>query len=191
MLPSDFVWGDSASKALCSEYDFDPSIDRVAEVTPGPHLLGSPGSSMGWAAAPGWPANKIPDEYRTAQPSAVETLMLGGTLDVSTPAQNARDQLLPLLENGRQVVLSEFAHTGDLYSLQSEATRHLLTNFFATGRVDASLYVPNKVNFEPHWGFPLIAKLVVAGAALLPVVTGLLLWFSVGLVRRMLKRRGS
>jgi pimeloyl-ACP methyl ester carboxylesterase len=191
MLPSDFAWGDSASKALCSEYDFDPSVDRVAEVTPEPHLLGSPGSSMGWAAAPGWPANKIPDEYRTAQPSAVETLMLSGTLDVSTPAQNARDHLLPLLENGRQVVLSEFAHTGDLYSLQFEATRHLLTGFFETGRVDASLFVPHKVTFKPRWGFPLIAKLAVGGAVLLPVVTGLLFWLSIGRVRRMLKRRRS
>ncbi len=115
MLPTDFAWGDSASKACSADYDFDPTADYVAEVTPGPYLIGSPGSSMGWASAAVWPANKIPDEYRTAQPSSVETLMLSGTLDVSTPAQNARNQLLPLLENGEQVVLSDFAHTGDLY----------------------------------------------------------------------------
>ena len=166
MLPADFAWGDSASKAYSADYDFDPSVDYVAEVTPGPHLIGSPGSSMGWAAAGFWPANKIPDEYRTAQLSSVETLMLSGTLDVSTPAQNARNQLLPLLENGEQVVLSGFAHTGDLYNLQREATRHLLTTFYATGEVDASLYQTNRVDFEPDWGFPLIAKLLLGGAVL-------------------------
>jgi hypothetical protein len=189
MLPTDYAWGDSASKALSADYDFDPTIDYIAEVTPDPYLVGSPGSTMGWAAAGNWPANKIPDEYRTAQPSSVGTLMLSGTLDVSTPAQNARDQLLPLLENGEQVVLSEFAHTGDLYYLQREATRHLLTTFFATGRVDASLYEPNKVNFTPDWGFPLIAKLVLGGAVISLIVALLLLRFSYGLLRRVLKGR--
>jgi len=177
MLPTDFAWGESASKALSADYDFDPTADYVAEVTPDPYLLGSPGSTMGWAAAGSWPANKIPDEYRTAQPSSIETLMLSGTLDVSTPTQNARNQLLPFLENGEQVVLSEFAHTGDLYYLQPEATRHLLKTFFLTGEVDASRFTPNTVNFKPSWGFPLIAKLAVGMAALAMAVLLVLLRF--------------
>ncbi len=189
MIPTDFAWGDSASKALSADYDLDPTADYVAEVTPGPYLLGSPGSSMGWAAAGIWPANKIPDEYRTAQPSSVETLMLSGTLDVSTPAQNARDQLLPLLENGEQVVLPGFAHTGDLYYLQRAATRHLLTTFFETGEVDASLYEPNTVNFKPSWGFPLIAKLVLGGAVLTLIIALILLRFFIRRLWRVLKRR--
>ncbi len=189
MLPTDFAWGDSASKAYSADYDFDPTADYVAEVTPDPYLLGSPGSSMGWSAAGIWPAKKIPDEYRTAQPSSVETLMLSGTLDVSTPAQNARDQLLPLLENGEQVVLSDFAHTGDLYNLPREATRHLLTTFYATGEVDASLYQPNTVNFEPDWGFPLIAKLALGGAGLTLFIAVILLRFIYSRVKRSLKRR--
>jgi pimeloyl-ACP methyl ester carboxylesterase len=189
MLPADFAWGESASKACSADYDFDPAADYVAEVTPGPYLLGSPLSTMGWGAAAVWPVNKIPDEYRTAQPSSVETLMLSGTLDVSTPARNARDQLLPLLENGEQVVLSEFAHTGDLLYLQPEATRHLLTTFFATGEVDASLYEPNTVSFKPDWGFPLIAKLLLGGAALALILALFLLRLTYGLARRVLKRR--
>jgi pimeloyl-ACP methyl ester carboxylesterase len=189
LLPDDFAWGDSASKAYSSEYDFDPEADYLAEVTPGPYLLGSPGSSMGWSSAGVWPANKIPDEYRMVQPSSVETLMLSGTLDVSTPAQNARNQLLPMMENAHQVVLAEFAHTGDLYFLQREATRNLLTTFFATGEVDDSLYEPNTVNFEPNWGLPLIAKLVVGGGALALVVAALVIFFIVRWVRRVMKRR--
>ena len=185
MLPTGYAWGESASKALSADYDFDPTVDYVAEVSPGPYLLGSPGSTMGWAAAGSWPANKIPDEYRAVRPSSVETLMLSGTLDVSTPAQNARNQLLPFLENGEQIVLAEFAHTGDLYSLQPEATRHLLTTFFATGVVDSSHYTPNVVNFEPSWGMPLIAKLVVGGAVLTVVIVGLLLLLLFRLVKRI------
>lgn len=189
MIPSDFAWGDSASKALSSEYDYDPAMDYIGEVTPDPYLLGSPGSSMGWAGAPVWPANKIPDEYRVARESSVETLMLSGSLDVSTPARNAREQLLPLLPNGDQVVLSGFAHTGDLIYLQQDATRHLLTTFFQTGEVDGSLYRPNVVNFKPNWGFPLIAKLVVSGAITVLIVILLLLWFTVRRFRSLLKPR--
>ena len=189
MLPADLAWGDTSSKAFSADYDFDPAADYVAEVTPDPYLLGSPGSSMAWAVAGIWPANKIPDEYRTAQPSSVETLMLSGTLDVSTPAQNARTQLLPLLEHGEQVVLSEFAHTGDLYYLQPGATRHLLTTFYTSGEVDTSLYQQNTVNFKPRWGMPLIAKLAVGSAALALIVSLILLRFVVRLVKRVIAQR--
>ena len=115
--------------------------------------------------------------------------MLSGTLDVSTPAENARNQLLPFLENGEQVVLAEFAHTGDLYDLQPEATRHLLTTFFATGEVDSSRYRLNAVNFEPSWGMPLIAKLAVGGAAFALSIIVLSLLVIVRLVKRVTHRR--
>jgi len=65
----------------------------------------------------------------------------------------------------------------------------LLTTFFLTGEVDSSLYEPNTVNFEPSWGFPLIAKLAVGGAVLALVVTLILLRIFYGLLRRMMKRR--
>ena len=189
LIPAGFAWGDAAAKAGSADYDFDPSVDYVAEVTPGPYLLGSPGSTMGWASAASWPVNKIPDEYRAPQPSSVPTLMLSGTLDVSTPAENARDQLVPLLENGEQVVLPNFAHTDDLLYLQEDAARHLLTTFFATGAVDASRFRPNTVNFKPTWGFPLIAKLLVVGTVLSVVIGALLLWIISRLARRWMKQR--
>ncbi len=95
------------------------------------------------------------------------------------------------MENGEQIVLSEFAHTGDLYYLQSDATRQLLTTFFDTGQIDASLYQPNTVNFEPSWGFPFIAKLALAGAVLALIITLLLLLFFIRLLKKRPKRRRS
>jgi len=166
MIPKGFAWGDSAAKACSADYDVDPSVDYVAQVTPGPYLLGSPASFMGWIAAESWPVHKIPAIYREAQPSDVETLMLSGDLDVSTPAENARDKLLPLFSNAQQVVLENFAHTGDLFYHQPEATRHLLRTFFDSGKVDASRFVVQRITFKPRWGFPLIAKLLVAAVVL-------------------------
>ena len=105
--------------------------------------------------------------------------MLSGSLDVSTPAENARDKLLPLYSNAEQVVLENFAHTGDLLYHQPEATRHLLRTFFDSGRVDASRFVAHRISFEPRWGFPLIAKLLVAAvvlAVLILLVASRLVW---------------
>jgi len=185
MIPKDFAWGDSAAKACSADYDADPSVDYVAQVTPDPYLLGSPGSFLGWVAAQSWPVQKIPGIYREAQPSEVETLMLSGTLDVSTPAENARDKLLPVFSNAEQVVLENFAHTGDLYYHQPEATRHLLRSFFDSGTVDASRFVAQPISFEPRWGFPMIAKLLVAAA----VLALLILLVTLRFVSRFVKAR--
>ena len=189
MISSDMAWADFAAKGTSVEYDYDPTADYAAEITPGPYLLGSPASLIGWTAAAVWPANKIPDEYRTVQTTSIETLMLSGSLDLSTPAQNARDQLLPQLQNGQQVVLSEFSHTADLLHLQPDATQHLLATFFASGEVDDSLFQPNTVNFEPQWGFPLVAKLVLGGAGLILLIAFLVLRYLVGRFRQSLIRR--
>ena len=109
-------------------------------------------------------------------------MMLSGSLDVSTPAENARQDLLPLMKNARQVTLAEFSHAGDLVNYQPAATRRLLTAFYDTGRVDASLYRHRPVNFDPGWmSFPLLAK-ALAGMALLLVAA--VLWLSYRLVRR-------
>ena len=114
--------------------------------------------------------------------------MLGGTLDVSTPAENATNQLLPVLENGHQVVLEDFAHSPDLFGNQPEATRHLVTTFIDTGAVDDSLFEPIEINFEPGWGFPLIAKLLLATAAVSLIVVALLLRWGYRTARRRRSR---
>jgi pimeloyl-ACP methyl ester carboxylesterase len=180
LLPKDMVWGESAAKAY--SVDFDSRDAACRDLTPGRTLLGSPLNVMACAGSGNWPDHKISPEYRTARPSDVETLMLSGSLDVSTPAENARNELLPLMKNAKQVTLAEFSHAGDLLYYQPEATRRLLTAFYDTGRVDASLYRHRPVNFNPGWmSFPLIAK-ALAGAVL--VLTAAILWLAVWLIRR-------
>jgi pimeloyl-ACP methyl ester carboxylesterase len=184
MIPAGFAWGDSGAKALSADYDYVPGHDYVAEVRPGASIIGSPGNFLGWGAASGWPGHKIPDEYRRVQPSSTRTLMLSGTLDVSTPFQSARDELLPLMENAEQVVLTEAAHTGDLYYQNEDATQYLLTHFFDTGEIDASGFTSTPVNFEASWGFPLIAKLALTAIGLGLVLTFFFLRFLFGLGKR-------
>jgi hypothetical protein len=95
---------------------------------------------------------------RQVQPSDVETLLVGGSVDFSTPSQFATDEFLPFLSNGEQVILSEFGHTGDVWSMQPEATIRLLTSFFDTGVADDSLYTYQPMDFHVEIGFPEMAK---------------------------------
>jgi hypothetical protein len=117
-------WGDNASKALSADYD--PARDYEAEMMPPGSILGSPMSKiLGGMKYGGWPINPIPEEYRKLQYSEVETLMVNGNIDFSTPAENAKDELLPHLTNGNLVILSEMGHSSDVVNTQPDAFRHL------------------------------------------------------------------
>jgi hypothetical protein len=117
----------------------------------------------------------------------VETLLIGGTLDFSTPPQIATDELLPHLPNGQQLVLSELGHTTDFWTYQPEASSRLVLGFFDRGEVDDSLYTPASVDFTPDATYTALAK-GTAGAmvalALLTVVS--LLWMA-----RRVRTRGG
>jgi len=120
------------------------------------------------------------------QTSDVETLLVSGSVDGTTPARYATEELLPSLSNGRQVILSEFGHVADVWSLQPEATMRLLTTFYDTGVADDSLFTYQPMNFDVSLGFPAIAKLVLAAIVLIVVLVVALVWF---IIARRRKRR--
>ena len=156
MLPPIITWGDWASKGMT---DYDLARDHIAEIAnPQDSIIGAPASLLGIFAARGWPLNKLPAALRQAQPSDVETLLVGGSADFSTPVQFATAELLPFLSNGQQVILSEFGHTGDVWGMQPEATIRLLTSFFDTGVADDSLYKYQRMDFHVEKGFAEMAK---------------------------------
>jgi hypothetical protein len=132
-----------------------------------------------------WPATLIPAEYRQVQASDVETLLVSGSVDGTTPARYATEELLPSLGNGEQVILSEFGHVDDVWDLQPEATMHLLTTFYDTGVADDSLYTHHPVDFKVGLGYPALAKLGLAAIVGVIVLLGILGWF----IARKLRRR--
>ena len=103
----------------------------------------------------------LPDEFRKLQKSDVQTLLLSGSIDFSTPAEFATTELLPYLKNGKQVILSECGHVNDMWYVNNDNTRLILTSFYDTGVPNTSLnkYVP--MNFTVGWGFPTIAKVTL------------------------------
>jgi pimeloyl-ACP methyl ester carboxylesterase len=154
-IPPAITWGDWGAKGLT---DYDPARDYLTEMNPPDSIIGAPASMLGGSMAGGWPINILPAELRQVQPSDVETLLVSGNADFSTPSQFATDELLPFLSNGEQVILSEFGHTGDVWGMQPEATVRLLTSFYDTGVADASLYTYQPMNFHVEVGFPEMAK---------------------------------
>src|SRR6202012_4783735 len=134
-----------------------------------------------------WPPNPGENQYTSVQNSSVPTLLIGGTLDFETPAQNATKELLPHLANGHQVILSGVGDVDDFESYEPSASTQLLTTFYATGRVDTSRYTPNRVSFATSPTQAAIARDLLAtmiGFALLAALW--LLW-----VARRVRKHGA
>jgi hypothetical protein len=189
MWPPMNVWGEWANKG---GPDYDPSRDWVTDMDPPGSVLGAPLSlGVGGPMQLGgrWPATPLPDEFYEVAPSDVETLLISGNMDFSTPPQAATEELLPVLSNGEQVILSEFGHTGDVWRLQPEATVHLVTTFYDTGEVDDSLFTYQPMDFHVERGFPEQAKQYLAIAVAVPIVLVALVWFVVRWVRRRRARQ--
>ena len=152
--------------------------------------LGYVGSAFSWGGghmADGWPPQPEADTYSRVRTSQVETLVISGELDPSTPPQVAAKELLPYLPNGHQVVLSRFGHTATFWAEQPDAGTALITTFLDTGQVDDSRYQPQHIDLAPSLTLPTLGKLVAGIMVGLPLLVLLsLLWMA-----RHVRRHGS
>jgi len=167
---SGMVWGDLYLKAAGA--DADISRDYKTELNPEGTVLGAPMSELLWPAISGMRPKMIPLSYREAQTSPVETLIISGDLDVSTPAENAMMEMMPHLPNGRQVILRQAGHM-DLYS--PEVTQMYL-KFLATGEVDTSRLVERPIQFETRYSVNTMIKGAILAALLLLTTLLGLIW---------------
>jgi len=187
-LPPPITWGDFIAKAA-SAGDFDPLRDYATEMDPPGSILGSPWSLLFAGSLKGWPTNPIRAEFRQVQPSDVETLLVSGSIDFSTPAEFATDELLPYLTNGQQIILAERGHqVADLFNVQPEGTERLLTSFYNTGVADDSLYTYAPMDFSVSLGFPALAKIMLGIVLLLIAVAVMVVRFVVRRLRHRLVR---
>jgi pimeloyl-ACP methyl ester carboxylesterase len=147
VLPQSFTWGEFASIGLADAHPVERYYSSGADRG---SIIGNPLAEFIWGAGGlvhAWPANPGENQYTGVQNSSVPTLLVGGTLDFETPAQNATKELLPHLSNGHQVILSGLGHADDFWYYEPKASTQLLTKFYATGQVDTSRYTPNVVSF--------------------------------------------
>jgi pimeloyl-ACP methyl ester carboxylesterase len=156
-----FTWGDLMLKGGTA--DGDTTRDYEKEMDPDGSIIGSPVAKLiiGYVKYSSMSLRMIPEEFRKAKKSDTETLIISGSIDFSTPAQYARDELLPHLPNGHQVILSEMGHVRDLYGLQTRALTHLIKSFYDRGNVDSSLYHYDPVDFWFSFSFRTLMKAIV------------------------------
>jgi pimeloyl-ACP methyl ester carboxylesterase len=186
-FPQQFVWGQLAAAGRP-----DAHAARRAFSSHGHHgdsILGTPGTDFIWGGgklADAWPPNANENEYDHVRTSRVNTLLIGGSLDFTTPPQIATKQLLPSLPNGHQVVLAGLGHSGSFWTQQPKAGTRLINAFLDRGRVDASQYEPIGVDFTPEVTQTALGKEVagtMVGTSLLTLMS--LLWMA-----RRVHRRG-
>jgi len=186
-FPESFVWGEMAAIGRAD------TLAAKRYFASGPHrsdsILGNPGTEFLYAGGrlvDAWPATPDENDYTRVRDSNVETLLIGGTLDFATPAQDATRELLPHLPNGHQVVLSELGHTTSFWTYEPKASTRLLNVFFDSGKVDRSLYTPARVDFTPEVTQTALGK----GFAAALVGLALLATLSLGLIALRVRRRG-
>jgi pimeloyl-ACP methyl ester carboxylesterase len=137
------------------------SPGQVAALAPKDAIVGAP-SRFFWELGRDWPANADRGDYGVMQPSDINTLVVSGTLDFTTPIEVVRGELMPKLAHGRLLALAEFGHTGSFWGSQPAARERLLGTFFDTGQADASLYVRQPPVFQVPNGLSAVAHLMLA-----------------------------
>jgi hypothetical protein len=155
-VPRAYSYGDFFNKAVSADYN--PNIDYRKLFRPDSLEIGAPISLLLWGVSSDWPINMIAPEYRIPRLSNTETLMVGGNLDISTPVEFASKELLPYLPNGKQVILSDMGHVGDLVWSQYDAFTQMTVRYLDEGIVDTSKFKHDPVNFKTKKGFNKMAK---------------------------------
>jgi pimeloyl-ACP methyl ester carboxylesterase len=186
-FPRAFTWGEFASIAMA---DAQPAERYFSSGAGGGSIIGNPFTEFLWGAGGlvhAWPANPGENQYTSVQNSNVPTLLIGGTLDFATPAQNATKELLPHLRNGHQVILSGLGHVDDFWAYEPGASTQLLARFYDTGQVDTSRYTQHVVSFATPVTQTAIAKDLLAAMIGFAALAALwLLW-----VARRVRKHGS
>jgi pimeloyl-ACP methyl ester carboxylesterase len=184
-FPGSFVWGQMAAAA---SLDAQAATEAFSSGNMKPAKnLGDAATAFIWGGgelADAWPAVTGQDEYGRAPASDVETLLIGGELDLATPPQSATEELLPHLPNGEQIVLPGFGHSGSFWTEQPEAGTRLINTYLASGKVDDSLYEPQAVDFTPEVTQTALGKGFAGGMVGLAALTVLSLLWMAGRVRR-------
>jgi pimeloyl-ACP methyl ester carboxylesterase len=183
LFPKIFVWGQYASfgradaqtaRDYFSETRAEPVEARPNASQADDTNIGHAATTFSWGngrLVDAWPAAPDENEYSQVRTSNLETLLIGGELDFAMPPQVATKDLVPYLRNGHEVVLPGIGHTGTFFAVQPEASSRLINTFLDSGKVDDSLYHAEPVDFTPARTFGDIAKVFVALALALSMVT--------------------
>jgi pimeloyl-ACP methyl ester carboxylesterase len=165
---------------MAGSVDFDNKRDYNADLKANNHSFGSPMARFLWTMITADTISVLPADFRALKPITTPTLVIGGSLDISTPAVLAERELMPYLKNGSLLRVGNAGH----YDLWRKPVRKVFASYLADGTkpTDFDLAEPS---YEPGF-FTLsrIAKIAPVALFLLLIMLVLGTWFLVGKVRK-------
>lgn len=150
------IWGDMLSKGYSADYDSKTNYKEKLSLYPN-SALGVNYSMLLWGNVSQKLKQTIPEEYMRVRKSETETLILSGNLDNSTPADYAREELLPFLPNGKQIIMKDMSHA-DLIFGQLDNYRKTVAGYYDTGIANDSSFHYDPINFKPKRNINRLAK---------------------------------
>jgi len=150
MATSDLIFGEMSSKAFSADYQ--EKVDYRTLLKGENTVLGGNLSKLYWGIGSAFNIKMIPEEFRTSKKLNTNTLIISGDLDVSTPSDYARDELMPYLKNGEQLILKNMSHENII--TKAFKTPDFLSKYYDTGEIDKSEMLKTEaINFIPSMKF--------------------------------------
>ena len=144
------VFGEMSSKGVSADFKQDLNYRKTLDGAN--TILGGNISKLYWGVANAWQMKLIPEEYRKCRETLAETLVISGDLDVSTPSDYARDELMPYLKNGHQKKKKKMSHS-DIF-IKTMMTPDFLPDYFDKGTINKeSINTPESIDFKPAMTF--------------------------------------
>ncbi|NDI34059.1 alpha/beta hydrolase [Chengkuizengella sediminis] len=178
LLPTASNWGDMLAKGVM---DYDKSRN-YRKIETDAHTIGSPVSKLLFGGfAQSWPKYPVAEELKHVHPSSTRTLLINGNLDMSTPAVNAENDLIPHLSNATYIKLHHMGHT--VTEAQPQAMERLLTSFYRTGIADDSLFMEETFSFHSKFNITTIVKTIVFLLFCIPIMIIIAIYFIMKKIR--------
>lgn len=149
-INSPTFFSEMSAKAVSA--DFEKGIDYRKALDGDKTILGGNVSKLFWGTSSAWQLKTIPEEYRKCRESLTETLIISGDLDNSTPSDYAKEELMPHLKNGHQIILKNMSHSDIL--IKTMITPNFLSDYFDSGTINKEdSTTPDSVDFKPAMKF--------------------------------------
>lgn len=144
------VFGEILSKAVSA--DFVEGTDYRKKLQGDNTILGGNISKLYWGVANAWQIKPIPEEYKKCRETSTETLIISGDLDISTPSDYAKEELMPYLKNGHHIILKNMSHS-DIF-IKAMMTPNFLSDYFDKNSINKeAITTPDSIDFRPSMKF--------------------------------------
>ena len=165
---------------MAGSVDFDNKRDYNVDLRASQNSFGSPMARFLWTMITADTVPVLPADFRALKPMITPTLVIGGSLDISTPAVLAEQELMPYLENGSLLRVGNAGH----YDLWKKPVRKVFASYLAEGTKPTDFDLAEPSYESGFFTLSRIAKIAPVAIFLLLILLVLGIRFFVRKVRK-------